>query len=502
MESSIVPLVWSGKLDLDHRSSFETDARRLRYQALGTTCRDLGISNLLVAHHGDDQAETIMIRLIKGRWRSGLVGMSSEEWIPECHGIHGVHHSGLGNQHWDGHSLMSDLPTEKGGIRLLRPLLSFEKSRLVATCQDLNVSWVEDHTNKDPTLTGRNAVRHVFQNHKLPEALDTRSLLSLCERMQERVQFHRNTAEAVFNKTLIKLDLQTGSLHVRFPPSAELLGRPIHNETDRIESRNTAFLFIQRVVELVSPKESRSIGQLSIAVDSIYPLLREPDNETQVADSFTVSGVLCRPWGKSYSVFAPPGAFPQVHEMDYFLCRQPLDDREKTRGGIFLTIPPVAKAPETYHAEEGSSESWRLFDGRFWIQVRNLTDHDMVIRTLNSEDLRRSELASKQTGPTLRAPDHAIRVTLRSVKPAECRNTIPALFKREKDGIETLLALPTLGVRLADPADPLRVTWHFKARYKKIDLSSSFDLNEVIHASTGLRRSGKAAKPRPKNRDR
>jgi hypothetical protein len=296
--------------------------------------------------------------------------------------------------------------------------------------------------------------------------------------MQERAQSHRNAAESVFNQTLIKLDIQTGSLHVRFPPTAKLLGRPVKDEADRIEARNTAFLFIQRVIELISPKESRSIGQLSIAVDSIYPILRGPDDDPSSAESFTVSGVLIRPWGKA-TVFAPQGTLAHRHEMDYYLCRQPLDDREKREGGIFLTVPPASQDQDSQ-----GSDRWRFFDGRYWIQVRNRTDNELVIRTLNTDDLNQLSLSPKGKHPGLPNRNRFMQVALQSVKPAERRKTIPAIFRKGRDGVESLLALPTFGVGVVDADVPLKDVCHWNVRYKKIELPTEYTVEQLV--SPGL----------------
>lgn len=58
--------------------------------------------------------------------------MQSVEWIPECEGIYGVYRSGKALMPRS--SLNIPFPVEQGGIQIVRPLLSFEKSRLIATC--------------------------------------------------------------------------------------------------------------------------------------------------------------------------------------------------------------------------------------------------------------------------------------------------------------------------------------------------------------------------------
>lgn len=90
-------------------------ARQARYALLLQACRQMGLETLLFAHHRDDQAETILMRFAKGSGLAGLAGMGAE--------------------------------SEQDGIRLLRPLLSVAKERLIATCEAAGVSFVTDPSN-------------------------------------------------------------------------------------------------------------------------------------------------------------------------------------------------------------------------------------------------------------------------------------------------------------------------------------------------------------------
>lgn len=93
------------------------EARRARYALMYDYCEKNGINHLFIAHHQDDQAETFLIRLAAGSGLDGLAGMRHEQ------------------------------KTDKG-ISLIRPLLSFPKERLIATCQAHDVPFVEDPSNQ------------------------------------------------------------------------------------------------------------------------------------------------------------------------------------------------------------------------------------------------------------------------------------------------------------------------------------------------------------------
>lgn len=100
----ILKLDWSAKGGLP-ASGFETAARHKRLQALGEACVQNGIRHLLFAHHADDLAETVLMRLlVVNANRSGLAGLIPLRRFPV------------------------DLPVYGGEqIQVLRPLLDIPK---------------------------------------------------------------------------------------------------------------------------------------------------------------------------------------------------------------------------------------------------------------------------------------------------------------------------------------------------------------------------------------
>jgi tRNA(Ile)-lysidine synthase len=96
-------------------------ARGARYQALAQACRDAGIIHLLLGHHAADQAETMLMRSLRGSGDAGLGGMAAV--------------------------------TETDGLRLLRPLLAIPPGRLRATLRAAGLDWAEDPTNADTRFT-------------------------------------------------------------------------------------------------------------------------------------------------------------------------------------------------------------------------------------------------------------------------------------------------------------------------------------------------------------
>ena len=104
--------------------SVEMAARRVRYAELARIAETIGPSTMImVAHHYDDQVETILMRILVGTGISGLGGMRP---------IQG---------------------------RVLRPLLGIRKEALQRYREDREIPWLEDATNTDPQML-RNRIRH------------------------------------------------------------------------------------------------------------------------------------------------------------------------------------------------------------------------------------------------------------------------------------------------------------------------------------------------------
>jgi tRNA(Ile)-lysidine synthase len=115
------------------QSRLQEWARGLRYRLLTAACVDLCIPHLLIGHHRDDQAETLLLRLSSGSGVRGLAGMACTSLAP------------------DG----------RGRVRLLRPLLALPKSRLRATLTAAGQEWIEDPSNLDPRF-GRVRLRRAL----------------------------------------------------------------------------------------------------------------------------------------------------------------------------------------------------------------------------------------------------------------------------------------------------------------------------------------------------
>ena len=113
--------------------SVQARARALRYRLLADWAERGGLSHVATAHHADDQAETLLMRLARG---SGLPGLA---------GIRGAR------------------PLSQGsGVRLVRPLLGWRRADLVAVVEAAGLNAVDDPSNRAPEFD-RTRFRELLQ---------------------------------------------------------------------------------------------------------------------------------------------------------------------------------------------------------------------------------------------------------------------------------------------------------------------------------------------------
>ena len=89
--------------------------------------RASGATHILTAHTRDDQAETLLMRMLRGSGIAGLAAMARE--------------------------------SERDGVWLARPLLDVPKSQLVATLNKAKIAFADDPTNRDAASRGRGCAR-------------------------------------------------------------------------------------------------------------------------------------------------------------------------------------------------------------------------------------------------------------------------------------------------------------------------------------------------------
>ena len=119
----------------ERKISIEVAARELRYNWFNELAIEEGCQAIAVAHHQNDQAETVLMHIRRGCGLNGLCGMRPKAANP------------MG-----------------GDIPVIRPLLCTTHDYICHYLKDIrSISWVEDSTNNDTRYT-RNAVRQELQS--------------------------------------------------------------------------------------------------------------------------------------------------------------------------------------------------------------------------------------------------------------------------------------------------------------------------------------------------
>jgi tRNA(Ile)-lysidine synthase len=498
---------WPHFTDPSSSQGFESLARKYRFRLLGKACKDRGIDSLLLAHHEDDQAETVLMRMIAGHRLAGLSGIRACSEIPENYGVHGVHESGgslqgkatsLGNKNdiskstltvADRHAQMSHhLVSENGGIKIYRPLLGFSKARLVATCEAQRMKWFEDYTNKDPTLTKRNAIRHMYANHKMPAALSKSSVLGISERMRERLAVRKAVVDRWLQAwNVSNFETRSGTIIVQFRSARRLR---LLRGWSTSEKKQMAAELLRRVIMLVTPEKQVEVASLHGAVSRLFPELdrsigaglpsppEKDQDEEDLAPSamddeaipafdekeptepsaFTVAGVLFK-FHTSEHENPHPDAQLTTQKPFWHLSRQ-APHAKSTRPSPVITVPCALRP------EDIAWSPWQLFDGRYWIRVQNRSSLPLKIKHFERKHL--SEL--KQSSSKVYRKE--FQDLLKKFAKGSVRWTLPVIVL-DKGGLgigakyatsSEVLVLPTLDIKAAHADELVR----YEVRYKKI----------------------------------
>jgi tRNA(Ile)-lysidine synthase len=145
-------LRWRGKKPV---TGLQQAARNVRYRLIAQAARTADARHVLTAHTLDDQAETVLIRMMRGSGLTGLGAMAPVAALPAMEG---------------------------DGLFLVRPFLDIPKARLIATLVRANIPFAEDPSNRDPRFM-RPRLRGVMPA-LAGEGLDASRLALLARRLR------------------------------------------------------------------------------------------------------------------------------------------------------------------------------------------------------------------------------------------------------------------------------------------------------------------------------
>ncbi len=164
--------------------ALEEAARRARYTFLCRTARQVGAQSIAVGHNADDQAETVLMHLLRGAGPAGLRGM-----LPA---------TGLGD-----YRLLPQCQSPEADLVLIRPLLGTLRADIETYCQAQGLNTRFDRSNLDTTHF-RNRLRHEVLPYlaEINPGISER-LRNLAEVVRADYQLLQELAASAFDTLLI-----------------------------------------------------------------------------------------------------------------------------------------------------------------------------------------------------------------------------------------------------------------------------------------------------------
>ncbi len=230
------------------KGNLEALARRERYRFFCDVAETCGFQRVATAHTRDDQAETVVMRFLRGAGRRGLSGISPQRRIKAS-----------------GESVKD--------LALIRPLLEASRQEIVAYLEDRNLGYRTDSTNFDCRLL-RNWTRHQLLP-QLRERIDE----GVGDRLAQLAVIFRDEERVLEELTSQRLgEVESGEGLVVGAVLAEdralqrrLVRRWLESNSDKL--RGTAFNYVESALEFMARGPSQ--GRLSLPKG--YDLVKEYD---------------------------------------------------------------------------------------------------------------------------------------------------------------------------------------------------------------------------------
>jgi len=292
------------------KGNLEEVARDVRREFLDATAKARDCDLIVLGHHAGDQAETFLMRLMRGAGTAGLAGMRQV----------------------DG--------------RVVRPLLSFHHEELVAYLKEAGFAWREDESNLDHALT-RNRIRH--QLLPLLESFNpniTGQLAGFCQQLRLDEDFWSELTGRILLEVGERVDegysLQRGALAEMAPALASRGVRAVLHEV-RGHLRGLTAPHVSHVLQLVYTGPAQ--GELHLPgawIACRYDELLLYKQAPETVDPFEIildgEGVYVLPDGRTLQLSLVENALgedPSAVEFDVSELRFPLTLRHCLAGDRF-----------------------------------------------------------------------------------------------------------------------------------------------------------------------
>lgn len=165
------------EVNLANSKAIENNARNIRYSFFEEICKKHNYNKLIVAHNSNDQAETVLIKLIKGT----------------VTGIKGI-------------EVIRDFSFINKDLKIIRPLLCLSRNEIESYCNEINLEYKTDLSNFENDYT-RNRVRNtilplIFNEN--PNFLN--SIQKMTTVFSEEEAFIKNSVVEIYKNSVVKVE--------------------------------------------------------------------------------------------------------------------------------------------------------------------------------------------------------------------------------------------------------------------------------------------------------
>jgi tRNA(Ile)-lysidine synthase len=235
------------------RTGIQLRARAARYALLGRWAQEKALHSLLTAHQLDDQAETLLMRMVRGAGIKGLAGMRRVARTPG------------------------------GQVPLVRPLLGWRRAELQQVCASVGVMPVEDPSNEDEQFE-RVRIRHALAG---AEWLDPRALALSAGNLAQADAALDWSARQVWDRLVEEQDKS-----VSFEPNGvphEIRRRLIHRAVLKLATEGPGREFrgreLDRLLQLLAKGGKATLRGVLCTGGNIWRFVPAP-NRTRPVDNF------------------------------------------------------------------------------------------------------------------------------------------------------------------------------------------------------------------------
>lgn len=246
-----------------HGNSIEMEARELRYTWFAEQAQTLKAEAICVAHHKDDQAETLLLNLIRGTGMRGLAAMHPDRTI--------------------------------NGLRILRPLLDITKQEILDYLASRHQEYVTDSTNLE-----RDALRNRIRLDVMPMLRELNPNITDClarTAYNVRMELDADSEEASYHKWLAPLGFsrqQILDIYAHRPHGSD----ETKSATGQIWHSSTHSLLMDRgkwILQEKTEDNAESIPELVITRLPSGTVIRKEDftdRQQALVDADSISGTL------------------------------------------------------------------------------------------------------------------------------------------------------------------------------------------------------------------